>query len=210
MTFTLGGPERTRRWFEATGRPIGAEGADQGGVVVIRDITERSLRRVEEEFLALASHELRTPLTPIRGYLTLLGRLLQTEGTDERARHYLARVQEEMARLQRLVDDLLDVGRLQEGKLHLESEALDLVHLVTQLTPGDPCTPTDPCHVYLNLADVKEIGLASGAVYIAVGAANLPFTVPPNPISPQFVIMPVSVPPNQVVTADISCDTGIR
>src|SRR5258708_6945259 len=77
----------------------------------------------------------------------------------------------------------------------LENVALTgRVHLVTQLAPGDPCSPTDPCHVYVNLADVKGIGLASGAVYVAVGAANLPFTVPPNPISPQFVIMPVSVP----------------
>src|SRR5207248_9800646 len=75
----------------------------------------------------------------------------------------------------------------------LENVALTgRVHLVTQ--QGDPCTPIDPCHVYVNLADVKGIGLASGAVYIAVGAANLPFTVPPNPVSPQFVIMPVSVP----------------
>src|SRR5438477_1139812 len=72
------------------------------------------------------------------------------------------------------------------------------VHLVTQLSPTDPCQPTDPCHVYVNLADVKGIGLASGAVYIAVGAANLPFTVP-NPVSPQFVIMPVSTPPSPIV-----------
>src|SRR5205085_2029522 len=66
---------------------MGAEGAGEGGVVVVRDGTERSVRGVEEEFLALGSHELRTRLAPIRGYLTLLGRLLQTEGTDERARH---------------------------------------------------------------------------------------------------------------------------
>ena len=68
------------------------------------------------------------------------------------------------------------------------------VHLVTQ-TPGDPCTPTDPCRLFVNLADVKGVGVLSGADYIAIGAVNLPFTSPtPPPILPQFLIMPVAVP----------------
>ena len=51
MTFTLPGADGARRWFEATGQPIQSEGVDQGSVVVIRDITDRSLRRMQEEYL---------------------------------------------------------------------------------------------------------------------------------------------------------------
>jgi len=73
------------------------------------------------------------------------------------------------------------------------------VHLVTRVQPGEPCQRSDPCHVYVNLADVKGIGLSSGALYVAIGAASPPFATPmPPPILPQFVIMPVSTPPNPI------------
>jgi two-component system CheB/CheR fusion protein len=51
MTFTLPGADGARRWFEATGQPIQSAEAGQGSVVVIRDITDRSLRRMQEEYL---------------------------------------------------------------------------------------------------------------------------------------------------------------
>jgi two-component system CheB/CheR fusion protein len=153
-----------RRWFEATGQPIQSEGLDQGSVVVIRDITERSVLRMQEEFLALVSHELRTPLTPIHGYLTLLSRLLETEGADERAQHYLARVQEQMQRLQRLVDDLLDVGRLREGKLQLDREPVDLVPLVQGLVEALQAATEGPR---------VELAVAEDPLVVAGDAARL-------------------------------------
>jgi two-component system CheB/CheR fusion protein len=156
MTFTLPGADGARRWFEATGQPIQSAGVDQGSVVVIRDITDRSLRRMQEEFLALISHELRTPLTPIHGYLTLLSQLPQTESADGRARRYLARVQEQMQRLQRLVDDLLEVERLQAGKLQLEREAVDLVPLVQGLVEALQATTEGP-RVELAIAEAPLV-----------------------------------------------------
>src|SRR5919201_5681518 len=171
MTFTLPGADGTRRWFEATGQPIQSEGEDQGSVVVIRDITERSVQRMQEEFLALVSHELRTPLTPIRGYLTLLSQLLQTESTDGRAERYLARVQEQMQRLQRLVDDLLDVGRLQEGKLQLERGAVDLVPLVQGLVEALQIT-TDGPRVELAVAE-EPLVVAGDAARLSQVVFNL-------------------------------------
>jgi two-component system, chemotaxis family, CheB/CheR fusion protein len=164
MTFTLPGSDAARRWFEATGQPIQSEGMDQGSVVVIRDITERSLRRMQEEYLVLISHELRTPLTPIHGYLTLLSRLLRTESTDGRAQRYLARVQEQMQRLQRLVDDLLEVERLQEGKLRLERDAVNLVPLVQGLVEALQATMDGPR---------VELAMAEGPLVVAGDAARL-------------------------------------
>ncbi|MEI8167796.1 MAG: CheR family methyltransferase, partial [Chloroflexales bacterium] len=60
FTQTMDGGER--RWYEAVGQPVHGDGAQIWGVVVIRDITERSLRRMQEQFIGLVSHELRTPL----------------------------------------------------------------------------------------------------------------------------------------------------
>jgi two-component system CheB/CheR fusion protein len=162
--FTLPGAEGGRRWLEATGQPIQSEGLEQGSVVVIRDRTERSLRRMQEEFLALASHELRTPLTPMRGYLTLLSRVLETESMDGRAQRYLARVQEQMQRLQRLVDDLLEVERLQEGKLQLERAAVDLVPLVQGLVEALQAAADGPR---------VELSAAEGTLVVAGDAARL-------------------------------------
>jgi hypothetical protein len=76
------------------------------------------------------------------------------------------------------------------------------VHLVTQVQqPSDPCTPSDPCRVFVNLADVTGMGLTSGLDYVAIGAVNL---IPSDPCSPsdpcraQLTIMPVAVPPNPI------------
>jgi two-component system CheB/CheR fusion protein len=119
---------------------------------------------MQEEFLALVSHELRTPLTPIHGYLTLLSRLLQTESTDERARRYLARMQEQMQRLQRLVDDLLEVERLQEGKLQLDHEQVDLVPLVQGLVEALQATTDGPR---------VELAVAEGPLVVSGDATRL-------------------------------------
>ena len=140
MAFTLPEPGGGRRWFEATGQSIGGEGMEPGSVVVIRDITERGLRRLQEQFLALASHELRTPLTPLRGYLQMLSRLFHAEEQDGRVRRYLTQAQEQLQRLQRLVDDLLDVSRLSEGKLSLRFVPVDLAPLVRDLVEAVQAT----------------------------------------------------------------------
>jgi two-component system CheB/CheR fusion protein len=75
--FTITAAETGRRWFEASGQPIGRAGAESGGVVVLHDITDRSLRRLLEEFMALASHELRSPLTSISMLSQLVERHVQ-------------------------------------------------------------------------------------------------------------------------------------
>src|SRR5438067_420374 len=80
--FTTQSEGGSRRWFEASGQSVNINGI-RGGVVVIRDVTDRSLRQLQEQFVALAGHELRTPLTALRGSLQLLQRGLGD--VDERA-----------------------------------------------------------------------------------------------------------------------------
>ncbi|HEV8636653.1 MAG TPA: chemotaxis protein CheB [Chloroflexota bacterium] len=127
--FTLTAPDGSRRWFEANGQPIRSSGPEVG-VVVVRDITERSLRRFQEEFVALATHELRTPLTVIRAYLQRLIAAVPETG-DERAPRRMAAVAEEQTRrLAALVRDLHDVTRLQSGDFPIAPEMVDLRSVV--------------------------------------------------------------------------------
>jgi two-component system, chemotaxis family, CheB/CheR fusion protein len=129
MEFTLTGPGGERRWYEATGRPIESDG-QAGGVLVIRDITDRSLQRLQEQFIGMVSHELRTPLTSLRGYLQLLLRRLSDDAGEPARLGSMALSQ--VDRLTALVDDLLDATRSQSGKLSLKREPTDLGPLVTR------------------------------------------------------------------------------
>ncbi len=133
MEFTITTEDGSRRWFEANGEAIhDVAGIKQGGVVTIRDITERSLYRLQDEFLSLASHELRTPLTPLQGTLQLLLKQLENLPASSPQRRYTERALGQARRLGRLVDDLLDVARLQNGKYNLNLERLRLDGLVSQ------------------------------------------------------------------------------
>lgn len=133
MEFTITAPDGNRRWFEATGRPI-AHDHQHTGVLVIRDITDRSLRRMQDEFMAIASHELRTPLTGLSGYLQMLVRLYTTEGADERPRRYATHALEQSQRLLAFINEILDVARLQSGRLTLTRAPLDLASVVRNAT----------------------------------------------------------------------------
>jgi two-component system CheB/CheR fusion protein len=133
MEFTLAGERGERRWFEADGRPVrDAEGRLQWSILAIRDITDRSLHRLQEQFISLASHELRTPLTSLQGYLQILQRQFRDPPLPDRARQYVANSLNQVERLKRLVTDLLDVVRLQNGKLVLTLQPVALREVVAQ------------------------------------------------------------------------------
>jgi two-component system, chemotaxis family, CheB/CheR fusion protein len=123
MEFAVRQPDGSRRWFEAVGEAISAD-SDQQGVVVIRDVTERSLRRLQDEFLALASHELLTPLTVIKGNLQLI--LRSRESLSDRAVEYARSAAEQVQQVQTISRDLLDVARLQRGQLPVTLAPVDL------------------------------------------------------------------------------------
>ena len=128
MEFTVTAADGTRRWFEAAGEPVESAAAEAGakGVMVIRDISDRSIRRLQDEFLGVASHELRTPLTAVQGYLQLVLRAQElADGTRQSATMALNQAR----RLDRLVGDLVEPTRFQSGKLRLNLAQVDLVEL---------------------------------------------------------------------------------
>jgi len=82
--------------------------------------------RRKDEFLAMLSHELRNPLAPLRTALYLLA----TDGPDHD--RFLAMAERQVKQLVRLVDDLLDVSRITEGKITLRNEVVSLSELVSR------------------------------------------------------------------------------
>ena len=98
----------------------------------LRDLRERRrVERLKNEFIAVVSHELRTPLTSIRGTLGLLegGVAGALPGRAENLVHI---AHENAVRLGRLVDDILDLEKLEQGKLRLERRVMDLAPLLIQ------------------------------------------------------------------------------
>lgn len=144
QAFTVASPEGHRRWFEATGQPMRSDASLEGGLLVIRDVSERSLRQLQEEFVALAGHELRTPLTALRGSLQLMERNLSPDHADVLAR-YLRLGRDQLDLLTTLVQDLTDVVRVQSGNLPIVRGAVDLVELAqTSVEIARPMADAQP------------------------------------------------------------------
>ncbi|MEA2531083.1 MAG: two-component system, chemotaxis family, CheB/CheR fusion protein [Thermomicrobiales bacterium] len=124
LSFTITEDDGSRRWFEADGRAVHGE-AGRLGVVTIRDITERSLRYLQDQWLGIASHELRTPLTALQAYLQLATRTMPPTETT-RARAHLDRALAQARRIDILVSQLLEATRFQQGRLRLDRQPVDL------------------------------------------------------------------------------------
>ena len=102
------------------------EGRDLGRLDAFRDVTrERELDRMKDEFVSLVSHELRTPLTSIKGYVDLL---IDGDAGDvtEEQKEFLEIVKNNSDRLVLLVNDLLDVSRIEAGRVNLRVQPVDL------------------------------------------------------------------------------------
>jgi two-component system, chemotaxis family, CheB/CheR fusion protein len=129
MEFAVSGPEGARRWFEAVTEPLTVEDRTWGGVVAIRDVSERTMRLSLERLMAAAGHELKTPAAAIHNYLQLVDRNL-ADGDNEEAATYAARALVQTRRLATLIERLLDVSRIQTGQLELRLDRIDVSAVV--------------------------------------------------------------------------------
>ena len=100
-------------------------------MVILNDMTrEREIDRMKSEFIATAAHELNTPLTTITGFTEIL---LSGKDFDwEQRKEYLSIVYDKTAVLSRLIDDLLNIGRVESGRgIHLEVEDSHICELIS-------------------------------------------------------------------------------
>ena len=130
--------EPTRREFELFSLPV--LNLDQtyiGRLYVWRDVThEREVDRMKSEFVCLASHELRTPLTSIKGYVDLLLTDETVGELSELQREFLGIAQNNARRLMKITNDLLDLSRMESGKMELHRKPLDINLLIHKLVPS--------------------------------------------------------------------------
>ena len=126
--------ERPRhRWVIRTTVPVrGPDGAYLGRLVVYADVSEqRELDRQRSDFLTVAAHELRTPLTPLSILLEAIERRLQRQQPVEL--EMVAKARRQVGRLSKLVEDLLDVSRLDSRQMQIAHDRLDLNDLAADV-----------------------------------------------------------------------------
>jgi PAS domain S-box-containing protein len=116
--------------------PILDHGRFSGSVLSFRDISQRyALDRLKDEFISTVSHELRTPLTSIRGALGLLSSGILGE-LNEKASNLLRIATSNSDRLVRLINDILDLERIQSGRAPITFRPVQLSQIVHQAIEG--------------------------------------------------------------------------
>jgi PAS domain S-box-containing protein len=154
---TKSGEERMMSWSNAVVK--NSQGEAMGTLSIGEDITERAaIERMKDEFISVVSHELRTPLTSIHGALNLLasGLVLPTSAQGDRVIKIAA---ESAERLTRLVNDILELERLESGKIQLHPQSIQATDLLQQAL--------DQMQVMANRADVCLMVTATDSCFIA-------------------------------------------
>jgi len=125
---------RSPRALKATAVPLKDERGDLlGKVAVLHDITRfKEVDRLKSEFISQVSHELRTPLTSIKGYIDNLRDGI-AGALKEKQVNYLDRMSQNADHLVCLINDLLDVSRIESGKMALNLTTLSLRDLVAEV-----------------------------------------------------------------------------
>ncbi|ELR71125.1 hypothetical protein C900_03089 [Fulvivirga imtechensis AK7] len=123
------------RWWDVLIAPIyGTEEHVERLIAVSRDITKlKELEQQKDDFIGIASHELKTPVTSIKAYAELLQNRLKNSD-DELAEEMLVKMDAQINRLNNLITDLLDVTRIEQGKLQFREEYFDFNELVRDVT----------------------------------------------------------------------------
>jgi len=124
---------KTSRWIRRSSAPVRSpSGTYLGRMFVFMDVTaEKELDHERSEFLTVAAHELRTPLTPLSMYLQGFERKLSRGAPVEP--ELVEKARKQVRRLSRLVEDLLDVSRLDSGRLLLSRDTVALDELVADV-----------------------------------------------------------------------------
>ncbi len=123
-------PGEGQRWFLVQIVPL--RQPESGAVVMHLDITSRRVvEQRKDDFIAIASHELKTPITGLQLSAQLLARRMRTQDRPNDAQA-ADRIVRQIAHMNRLVEELLDVSRINAGKLTITVQAFDLADLVRE------------------------------------------------------------------------------
>ncbi|SDE27230.1 PAS domain-containing sensor histidine kinase [Pedobacter soli] len=123
-----------KRWFSFTYKPLkDADGQVYAIIHAAVDVTKQvQLQQQKDEFLGIASHELKTPVTSIKAYAQVLERMIRNEG-DEKKANMVHKMDLQLNRLTGLIGDLLDVTKIQSGKMTFNPVEFDFDAAVEEI-----------------------------------------------------------------------------
>lgn len=184
--------DRTTRWIRTKGKVIyGANNTPLrmlGTMVDITDIKNEQNRK--DEFIGIISHELRTPLTSLKGFAQFLHQRSVT-AADSMSSSFLSKMERQVDKLNNLVQDLLDVTRIEGGKLKFTITEIEFNRFVAETTELVQVTTLkkieierEPGEVYID-ADRERLGqvlinLLTNAIKYSPGADRIIVTVTCN------------------------------
>jgi signal transduction histidine kinase len=138
-----------------------------GAAIIIHDVTHlKEIDRMKTEFVSIASHQLRTPLTAIKLFSEMLSNQAGELSAD--ARSHVSDIQASTTRMIKLVNDLLNVSRLETGRLKIDPEPVDLVEFIEGV-----------------IQEAQDVAAAAAAA--AAASCNIQF-VKPKETLPTFLI----------------------
>jgi len=131
VEFRIQHPTRGLQWFLARGTYIPSGDAANSAIMgSIIDITDRkNFEEQKDQFIGIASHELKTPVTSIKAYAEILRDMFKNEA-DSTQSDMMERIINQVDRLTRLINDLLDTTRISGGRMMLEPETFDINKLI--------------------------------------------------------------------------------
>ena len=193
-----------------------------GAVAVLRDVTaERELDQMKEEFMANVSHELRTPITAVLGYSDILLRGLRGPLAPKQM-EALAAVRSAGQRLLLLINDLLDISKLESGKQEFMPVRLNLSAVVARTvsaigvlanSKSIQLHSTVPENLPWVLADEEQLqrilgNLLSNAIKFTPEGGTVTVSAEPLPEEAHDTVLWRRTPPTRAVAVRVS-DTGI-
>ncbi|PUB09698.1 ATP-binding protein [Paenisporosarcina sp. OV554] len=120
-------------YYAITFSPLYSGDSIRGAVAVLRDMTEQNrLDRLRSDFIANVSHELRTPIAMLQGYSEAI--IDDVVSTDEERDEMIKIIYEESKRMGRLVTDLLDLARMESGRMRLYRESVTIAQVIERIT----------------------------------------------------------------------------
>ncbi|WP_343556963.1 ATP-binding protein [Sphingobacterium sp.] len=133
------------------------ENGESNWVGTFTDIdAQKRAEKEKDEFLSIASHELKTPLTSIKAYMQLLDRKLRLEEESAEAK-YVHRVQGQVDKLNSLIGDLLDLSKIDNGKLIINKKVFSLEHMVKSAVDSIVQTHDQSNMVLYREGDISDV-----------------------------------------------------
>ncbi len=158
------GIKKPDSWFDFIFNPVYNEDGVADGVAFfgfnVTDMVKaqqatKSLMEKKDEFMSIASHELKTPITTLKGALQIVQRMLSKKGDDTSIDPFIEKANKQVLRLTSLVEDLLNVTRIQEGKIFFNYSIFNADRMIKECVEEAQSNSPDHLIVFENNADVE-------------------------------------------------------